>query len=107
MANYEHMLYFAKDGNERGVYPVRNFLGIDMVDDDADSIHINFLKEDGSADAAIVTLTVDTTSSSIKHAAEVLAAALAGQSSTRGLTIVADKDNKSYMYPFTAIENIT
>tara|TARA_R110002012_G_C11388154_1_gene584188 strand:+ start:28 stop:351 length:324 start_codon:yes stop_codon:yes gene_type:complete len=107
MANYEHMLYFSKDANERGVYPVRNFLGIDMVDDDADSIHINFLKEDGSADAALVTLTVDTTGSSIKHAAEVLAGALAGQSSTRGITIIADTENNKYMYPFTAIESIT
>ena len=97
------LLYFSKDDNERGVYPAKNFLGVDMTD--ATSMQISFLKEDGSADAAIVDLTI--AAGEAKLAAEVLAGALAGQSSTRGLTIVADTENSKFLYPFTAIASIS
>jgi len=98
------LLYFSKDANERGVYPAKNFLGVDMSD--ADTMQISFLKEDGTADAAIVSLTVDTTNSSAKEACRALAGALAGQNSKRGLTIVADTENSNFLRPFTAIESI-
>jgi len=99
------LLYFSKDDNERGVYPAKNFLGVDMAD--GDSMQISFLKEDGTADAAIVKLTVDTTNSNAKEACRALAGALAGQNSKRGLTIVADAENSNFLRPFTAIESIT
>ena len=99
------LLYFSKDANERGVYPAKNFLGVDMSD--GDTMQISFLKEDGTADAAIVSLTVDTTNSSAKEACRALAGALAGQNSKRGLTIVADTENSNFLRPFTAIESIT
>jgi len=98
------LLYFSKDANERGVYPAKNFLGVDMSD--GDTMQISFLKEDGTADAAIVSLTVDTTNSSAKEACRALAGALAGQNSKRGLTIVADTENSNFLRPFTAIESI-
>tara|TARA_R100000697_G_scaffold80028_1_gene92156 strand:+ start:81 stop:392 length:312 start_codon:yes stop_codon:yes gene_type:complete len=98
------LLYFSKDANERGVYPAKNFLGCDMTD--GDTMQVSFLKEDGTADAAIVSLTVDTTNSSAKEACEALAGALAGQNSKRGLTIVADTENANFLSPFTAIESI-
>tara|TARA_A100001201_G_C4005597_1_gene175901 strand:+ start:84 stop:395 length:312 start_codon:yes stop_codon:yes gene_type:complete len=98
------LLYFSKDANERGVYPAKNFLGVDMSD--ADTMQISFLKEDGTADAAIVSLTVDTTNSSAKEACRALAGALAGQNSKRGLTIIADTENSNFLRPFTAIESI-
>tara|TARA_Y100000004_G_C8918280_1_gene414147 strand:- start:1090 stop:1401 length:312 start_codon:yes stop_codon:yes gene_type:complete len=98
------LLYFSKDANERGVYPAKNFLGVDMSD--ADTMQISFLKEDGTANAAIVSLTVDTTNSSAKEACRALAGALAGQNSKRGLTIIADTENSNFLRPFTAIESI-
>jgi hypothetical protein len=94
------LLYFSKDDNERGVYPAKNFLGVDMTD--ADTMQISFLKEDGAADAAIVSLTIAT--GEAKLACEVLAGALAGQK--KGLTIVADAENSKFLHPFTAIESI-
>ena len=97
----ETMLYFSKDDNERAIYPARNFLGIDMTD--ATSMQVSFLKETGSANAAIVDLTIQ--SGKAKEAAEVLAGALAGQS--RGLTIIADAENNIFLHPFTAIASIT
>ena len=114
------LLYFSKDANERGVYPAKNFLGVDMSDADTmqisflkedgtadgDTMQISFLKEDGTADAAIVSLTVDTTNSSAKEACRALAGALAGQNSKRGLTIIADTENSNFLRPFTAIESI-
>tara|TARA_R100000458_G_C8260719_1_gene236247 strand:+ start:1004 stop:1306 length:303 start_codon:yes stop_codon:yes gene_type:complete len=96
----ETMLYFSKDDNERGVYPARNFLGIDMGD--ADTMQVSFKKETGAQDKAIIDLTIAT--GKAKEAAEVLAGALAGQS--RGLTIIADKERSNFLYPFTAIESI-
>ena len=98
------LLYFSKDANERCVYPEKNFLGVDMSD--GDTMQISFLKEDGTADAAIVSLTVDTTNSSAKEACRALAGALAGQNSKRGLTIIADTENSNFLRPFTAIESI-
>ena len=98
------LLYFSKNANERGVYPAKNFLGVDMSD--GDTMQISFLKEDGTADAAIVSLTVDTTNSSAKEACRALAGALAGQNSKRGLTIIADTENSNFLRPFTAIESI-
>ena len=50
------LLYFSKDADERGIYPAKNFLGCDMTD--ADTMQVSFLKEDGTADAAIVSLTI-------------------------------------------------
>ena len=99
------LLYFSKDANERGVYPAKNFLGVDMSD--GDTMQISFLKEDGTADAAIVSLTVDTTNSSAKEACRALAGALAGQNSKRGLTIVAGTEEKSFLYPFISVASIT
>jgi hypothetical protein len=96
------LLYFSRDDNERAVYPAKNFLGCDMSD--ADTMQVSFLKEDGSADAAIVSLTVDTTNASAKEAAKALAGALAG--GKRGLTIIADTENSKFLFPFTAIEGI-
>jgi|TARA_R100000081_G_C4774073_1_gene147448 hypothetical protein len=96
------LLYFSKDADERGVYPAKNFLGCDMTD--GDTMQVSFLKEDGTADAAIVSLTVDTTNSSAKEACKALAGALAGQK--KGLTIIADTENSNFLYPFTAIESI-
>lgn len=96
----ETMLYFSRDGDERGMYPAKNFLGLDMAD--ADSMQVSFLEEDGSEDAVIVKLTIAT--GKAKEAAEVLAGALAGQS--RGLTIIADAENNNFLYPFIAIEEI-
>ncbi len=96
----ETMLYFSLDANERGVYPARNFLGLDMTD--ATSMKVSFKQEDGSADAVIVDLTI--AAGKAKEAAEVLAGALAGQS--RGLTIIADTENSNFLYPFEAIASI-
>ena len=96
----EIMLYFSKDDNERGVYPAKNFLGLDMTD--ADTMQVSFKKEDGSQAKAIIDLTIAT--GKAKEAAEVLAGALAGQS--RGLTIIADKENSNFLHPFTNIESI-
>lgn len=99
------LLYFSKDENERGVYPAKNFLGVDMADND--SMQISFLKEDGTANAAIVKVVVDTTNSSVKEACRALAGALAGQNSKRGLTVIVDTENSNFLHPFTAIESIT
>jgi hypothetical protein len=96
----ETMLYFSKDANERGMYPAKNFLGLDMTD--ADTMQVSFKEEDGSADAVIVSLTI--AAGKAKEAAEVLAGALAGQS--RGLTIIADTENSNFLYPFTVVESI-
>ena len=94
------LLYFSKDQDERGIYPASNFLGCDMTD--ADTMQVSFLKEDGTADAAIVSLTI--AAGKAKEACEALAGALAGQK--KGLTIVADTENSKFIYPFTAIESI-
>ena len=96
----ENLLYFAKDANERGCYPARNFLACDM--EDADTLQVFFAKEDGSGDAAIVELTI--VSGKAKEACEVVASALAKKDGR--LTVVADADNDVFMYPFTAIEGI-
>jgi|TARA_R110002124_G_scaffold280573_1_gene453957 hypothetical protein len=93
-------LYFSLDANERAIYPARNFLGLDMTD--ANTMQVSFKKEDGSANAAIVSLTI--AAGKAKEAAEVLAGALAGQS--RGLTIIADTENSNFLYPFTVVESI-
>ena len=71
--------------------------------EDATSMQVSFLKETGSANAAIVDLTIQ--SGKAKEAAEVLAGALAGQS--RGLTIIADAENNNFLHPFTAVHSIT
>ena len=96
------ILYFGKDSNERLAVPASKFLGIDPAS--TTQLQVSFKDADATADGAVVVLDIDS-GSTIKEACKVLAGALYGQ--TRGLTIVADKDNKSYMYPFTAIENIT
>ena len=97
----ETMLYFSLDANERGMYPAKNFLGLDMTD--ADTMKVSFKEEDGSADAVNILLTI--AAGKAKEAAEVLAGALAGQS--RGLTIIADTENSNFLYPFTVVESIS
>jgi len=96
----ENLLYFAKDANERGCYPSRNFLGCDMTD--VDTIQISFAEEDGTKDAVIVSLTI--ASGKAKEACEVLASALARNDGR--ITVVADADNSKFMHPFIAIESI-
>ena len=96
----ENLLYFAKDSNERGLYPARNFLGCDMHD--ADTMQLSFSKEDGTLNAAIVALTI--VAGKAKEACEVLASVLAKRDGR--LTVIADADNSKFMYPFTAIESI-
>ena len=96
----ENLLYFSKDANERGCYFAKNFLGCDMTD--ADTMQLSFSKEDGAADAAIVSLTI--AAGKAKEACEVLAGALANRGGK--LTIVADTENSKFLYPFTAIEGI-
>jgi hypothetical protein len=94
------LLYFSKDADERGIYPAKNFIGCDMHN--AGTMQVSFLKEDGTADAAIVSLTI--AAGKAKEACEALAGALAGQK--KGLTIIADTENSKFMYPFTAIASI-
>ena len=96
----ENLMYFVKDNDERGCYPARNFLGVDMHD--ADTMHVSFAEEDGTADAVLVALTIVT--GKAQEACEVLASALAKKDGR--LTVVADADNDVFMYPFTAIESI-
>jgi len=96
----ESLLYFSLSASVRAAYPASNFLGCDMSG--ANTLTASFLKEDGTADAAVVTLT--TQAGKAKDACEALAAALAGKA--KGLTIIADTENAVYMYPFTAITGI-
>lgn len=92
----ETLLYFANDDDERAVYPARNFLGIDLIDNL--SMQVSFKKEDGTLNAAIVDLQIlPGTNTGQKEVAEALAGALAGNSG--GLTIVADDDNGVYLHP--------
>ena len=103
----ETLLYFAKDENERAVYPAKNFLGIDL-EGDSSSLQVSFKKEDGTLDAAIVDLSLapGKPGEAMKNVAEALAGALAGNSG--GLTIVADDDNGAYLHPdILAVTSIT
>ena len=96
----ENLLYFAKDVNERSIYPAKNFLGCDMTD--ADTIQVSFKRHSGGLDASIVALTI--ASGKAKEACEVIASALAKNDGS--LTVVADADNNVFMYPFTAVESL-
>lgn len=100
----EIMLYFAKDEDERNTFNAKDFLGVDAAD--ANSLQVSFARRNGALDANLVKLTVDTTNSSLQEACKVLAGALAGQESKRGLTIIGDKDNGEFLYPFTDVEAI-
>jgi hypothetical protein len=97
----ERLLYFAKDATNRGAYPAREFLGLDMTD--ADTMQVSFFEEDGTNDAVIIALTI--TAGKAKEAAEAIANALAGQD--RGMAVIADADNSNFLYPFTAVESIS
>ena len=48
------LVSFIRDANEKAVYPVGRFLGVDTTD--GDQMQIFFEKEDGALNAAIVTI---------------------------------------------------
>ena len=96
----ETFLLFIKDDNESMVLPARNFLGVDAAA--TDRLQASFLKEDGTADAAIVNLNFTGTT---KEACKALAGALAGQN--RGLITVADDRAGKHLHPFTSIHSIS
>jgi hypothetical protein len=97
----ERLLYFARDNNERAAYPARNFLGLDMTDED--TMQVSFFDETGTNDAVIVALTI--TAGKAKEAAEAVANALAGRHGN--MAVIADADNSNFLYPFTVIESIS
>ena len=98
----ETLLFFEQGGSDgkRGVFPARNFLGLDMAS--ATSMQVSFAKYIGDGNASIIALTIQ--AGKAKEAAEVIAGALAGQN--RGLITVGDGNNGNYLYPFTAITQI-
>ena len=96
------ILYFGKDTDERLAVPASKFLGIDPAS--ATQLEVSFKDTDATADGAVVVLNIDS-GSTIKEACEVLAGALYGQ--TRGLTIVAGTEEKSFLYPFISVASIT
>lgn len=96
----ETFLLFIKDDNESMMLPASNFLGVD-ADSDTTTLQVSFLKEDGAADAAIVTLGF---TGAVKEACKALAGALAGQN--RGLITVADARASKFLHPFNALDLI-
>jgi len=96
----ETFLLFLRDENESMMVPARNFLGVD-ADTDTTTLQVSFLKEDGAADAAIVTLGF---TGAVKEACKALAGALAGQN--RGLIVVADDRDGKYLHPFNVVDSI-
>jgi hypothetical protein len=96
----ETFLLFLRDENESMMLPARNFLGVD-ADTDTSTLQVSFLKEDGTANAAIITLGFTGT---VKEACQALAGALAGQN--RGLITVADGRASKFLHPFNAIDSI-
>lgn len=96
----ETFLLFIKDDNESTMVPAKNFLGVD-ADTDTSTLQVSFLKEDGSADAAIITLGF---TGAVKEACKALAGALAGQN--RGLITVADARADKFLHPFNALDSI-
>ena len=97
----ETFLLFIRDDNESMMLPARNFLGVD-ADSDTTTLQVSFLKEDGAADAAIITLGFTGT---VKEACKALAGALAGQN--RGLITIADDRAGKHLAPFTVVDSIT
>lgn len=96
----ETFLLFIKDDNESTMVPAKNFLGVD-ADTDTTTLQVSFLKEDGSADKAMITLGFTGT---VKEACKALAGALAGQN--RGLITVADARADKFLHPFNALDSI-
>tara|TARA_R100000655_G_C2870604_1_gene173317 strand:+ start:98 stop:397 length:300 start_codon:yes stop_codon:yes gene_type:complete len=92
----ENILMFAVGGNggAAAAYPARNFLGCEVFD--GNTMQISFKKEDGTADAAIVSIDF----LDAHEACKALAGALAGNN--RGLTIVADGNKNKVLYPFVS-----
>jgi|14BtaG_2_1085337.scaffolds.fasta_scaffold03128_3 hypothetical protein len=97
------LLYFVKDANEMIALPARNFIGAEC--ESTNTLGVSFREEDGTAGPVRIILNVDTTGSSLKEAANVLASALAGRS--RSLTVVSDSVNGKHLYPFTSIASIS
>ena len=99
----ETLLFFDTGGSDgaRGVFPAKNFLGLDMAS--ATSMQVSFSRRDGTANANIIALTIQ--AGKAKEAAEALAGVLAGQN--RGLITVVDGNNSNYLYPFTAITGLS
>jgi hypothetical protein len=96
----ETFLLFIKDDNESMMVPARNFLGVD-ADSDTTTLQVSFLKEDGTANAAIITLGF---TGAVKEACKALAGALAGQN--RGLITIADDRAEKHLAPFNVIDSI-
>jgi len=96
----ETFLLFIKDDNESMMVPASRFLGVD-ADSDTTTLEVSFEKEDGAADAAIITLGF---SGTVKEACKALAGALAGQN--RGLITVADKRASKFLAPFNDLDSI-
>ncbi len=97
----ETFLLFIKDDNESMMVPARNFLGVD-ADTNTSTLEVSFLKEDGTANAAIITLRF---TGVVKEACKALAGALAGQN--RGLITVVDGRAEKFLHPFNSIQTIT
>ena len=89
---------FAVGGNSgaAAAYPAKNFLGCEVFD--GNTMQISFKKEDGTADAAIVSIDFLNPKSDAHEACKALASALAGNNG--GLTIVADGNKNKVLYPF-------
>jgi len=96
----ETFLLFLKDDNESMLLPASNFLGVD-ADTDTSTLQLSFLKEDGAADKALVTLGF---TGAVKEACKALAGALAGQN--RGLITIADDRAGKHLAPFTVVDSI-
>ena len=97
----ETFLLFTKDDDAAMILPASNFLGVD-ADTDTSTLQVSFLKEDGTADANIITLGF---TGPVKEACKALAGALAGQK--RGLTTVVDMRADKYLAPFNIIDSIS
>ena len=96
----ETFLLFIKDDNESMMVPASRFLGVD-ADSDTTTLQVSFEKEDGAANAAIITLGFTGT---VKEACKALAGALAGQN--RGLITIADDRAGKHLAPFNVIDSI-
>ncbi len=96
----ETFLLFIKDEDESMMVPARNFLGLD-ADTNTSTLQVSFLKEDGTADAAIITLRF---TGAVKEACKALAGVLAGQN--RGLITVVDGRAEKFLHPFNTVQSI-
>jgi len=96
----ETYLLFQKSNAKTHMVPASNFLGVD-ADTDTSTLQVNFQKETGAGDAAIIVLGFI---GDVKDACEALAGAMAGQN--RGLITVANDLTGEYLYPFNVVDNI-